>query len=237
MDRSNVGTEKTMHAPPTPAAFWDRRADSYAKKPVPDEAAYAATLERVRAHLGPRDSVLELGCGTGTTALALAGNAGEILATDYSERMIAIATAKAGAAGAPNVRFRVTTLDDATLVPPSFDVVMAMNLLHLVGQLPAFLRHVHARVRPGGLFVSKTPCVGEQGRSLRIVIPVLRALGVAPSVSFVTERSLTADIARAGFDMVETGMYPVRSRSFFVVARRAATGGGRPSGSRHDFAE
>jgi methylase of polypeptide subunit release factors len=36
----------------------------------------------VRAHLTPNDRVLELGSGTGTTALKLAASAREILATD-----------------------------------------------------------------------------------------------------------------------------------------------------------
>src|SRR6188768_2480172 len=96
----------------TSSRFWDRRAASYAKKPVPDEDAYARTLERVRAYLSPSASVLELGCGTGTTALALAPSARDILATDYSAEMIGIATAKAGAAGVTNVRFRQSTPED-----------------------------------------------------------------------------------------------------------------------------
>jgi 2-polyprenyl-3-methyl-5-hydroxy-6-metoxy-1,4-benzoquinol methylase len=207
----------------TSAKFWNRLAPRYAKKPVADEAAYAATLDRVRAHLRPQDSVLELGCGTGTTALALAGSARTILATDYSERMIAIATAKARASGVQNVEFRTTTVEDAALERSSFEVVMAMNLLHLVEDLGAFLQRAHELIRPGGLFVSKTPCVGEQGLLLRVVIPVMRVLGFAPYVNFVTEASLTADIGETGFDVIETGMYPEKSRSFFVVAQKAAT--------------
>lgn len=209
-----------MNAPPTPSRFWDRRADAYAKKPVPDEAAYAATLERVRAHLLPAHRVLELGCGTGSTALALAASAGDILGTDYSERMIAIAEAKASAAAVGNVRFRVGTAGDAALEPASFDVVMAMNLLHLIEELPVFLRRVHELLRPGGLFISKTPCVGEQGVLVRLVIPAMRVVGAAPHVSFVTERGLTEDFRGAGFEVVETGMYPLKGRGFFVVAQK-----------------
>lgn len=137
--------------PPTPARFWDRRADSYAKKPVPDEDAYARTLERVRAHLSPDDEVLELGCGTGTTALKLAASARTILATDYSARMIAIAQQKAETVEVGNVHFRRADSDDVTLVRESFDVVTAMNLLHLIDDLPAFAQRVRQLVRPGGV--------------------------------------------------------------------------------------
>jgi 2-polyprenyl-3-methyl-5-hydroxy-6-metoxy-1,4-benzoquinol methylase len=204
----------------TPPRFWDRRAASYAAKPVPDEEAYRLTLDRVRAHLTTRDRVLELGSGTGTTALKLAAHTREILATDYSAEMISIATAKAAAAGVSNVCFRVCSVDDAGLARASFDVVMAMNLLHLVPDLPSELRLIQRLVRPGGLFISKTPCVGDQGLAVRLAIPLMRAVGVAPYVNFVTERSLTADLGHAGFEVLETGMYPRKSRSFFVVARR-----------------
>lgn len=205
---------------PTPSRFWDRRAVDYAKKPVPDERAYEQTLERVRAHLLRNVRVLEIGCGTGTTALKLAANACEILATDYSEEMIAIARAKARAAVVSNVHFRTCTVHNTELALESFDVVLAMNLLHLLGDIPARLGRIHELLRPGGLFISKTPCLGDQSFLMRILIPLMRAVGIAPYVNFVTERSLTADIERAGFSIVETGMYPKKSRSFFVVARK-----------------
>jgi 2-polyprenyl-3-methyl-5-hydroxy-6-metoxy-1,4-benzoquinol methylase len=212
---------ETVMSPLTPSRFWDRRAAGYAKKPVPDEDAYARTLERVRAHLTPNDRVLELGCGTGTTALKLAASAREILATDYSAEMIAIATDKARVEGVTHVGFQECTLDDPALVPESFDVVMAMNLLHLLDDLPAKIGRIRELVRPGGLFISKTPCVGDQGLAVRIAIPLMRATGFAPYVNFVTERSLLADITQVGFDVEETGMYPQKSRSLFVVARKA----------------
>lgn len=203
-----------------PARFWDRRAAKYLEKPVPDPEAYERTLQRVRTHLTPNDSVLELGCGTGTTALELAPNTRQILATDYSEEMIAIGLARARVKGVTNAHFRSCTLDDPELVRESFDVVLAMNLLHLLDDIPARLGRIRELVRPGGLFISKTPCIGDQGFALRAVIPVMHALGLAPYVNFVTERSLTADCTSAGFEMVETGMYPKKSRSYFVVARK-----------------
>ena len=54
--------------------FWDGIAEKYAKRPISDMAAYEYTLGRTRSYLKPEDQVLELGCGTGSTALLLAGD-------------------------------------------------------------------------------------------------------------------------------------------------------------------
>lgn len=59
--------------------------------------------ERVWAELdaafAPGDTVLELGCGTGEDAVHLAGRGVRVVATDASEAMLALARAKAAAAG------------------------------------------------------------------------------------------------------------------------------------------
>jgi len=199
--------------------FWNRKAKSYAKKPVPDESAYQATLARVKAHLTHADRVLEVGCGTGSTALTLAPHARNYLATDVSREMVSIAKQKLGAQGNERLRFSEGDLDDPALHAGSFDVVLAFNLLHLLADTSAALRRIHSLLRAGGLFISKTPCVGDSSKVLRAVIPILRGFGQAPFVNFVKQATLQNDIASAGFEILETGLYPAKSQSLFVVAR------------------
>ena len=66
----------------TDAQFWDGAASKYAKSKIGDEAGYQRTLERTKEFLTPQSRVMELGCGTGTTALRLAPHTGSYLATD-----------------------------------------------------------------------------------------------------------------------------------------------------------
>ena len=55
---------------------------------------------------------------------------------------------------------------------------------------------------------------------IKRAIPVMQWMGKAPFVRFETIAKLEADITRAGFDIVETGNYPVRPPNHFVVATR-----------------
>lgn len=205
----------------TSAAFWDRIAERYARRPVRDVEAYDRTLARTRSHLAPGDAVLEIGCGTGTTALKLAGAVGEITASDISGRMIEIARGRAAEAGAGNVSFLHAPLDGPEIGGRRYDAVLAFNLLHLADDLPGAFGRIRGLVQPGGLFISKTPCLKDARLWMRALIPVLRRLGMAPFVRSVTVAELDAAIEAAGFRIVETGVFPASPPARFVVARRA----------------
>lgn len=197
------------------AGFWDAIAERYAARPIGNEAAYEATLARVRHWLSPEMRVVELGCGTGTTAGKLAPFVREITATDYAEGMIRIAETRCTAG---NLRFRCAGIEEALAGGPH-DAVLAFNLLHLLEDMEGCLAHVHAALAPGGLFISKTPCVGARWY-LRPVVWILQRLGKAPSFRFLKPETIEAAIRDAGFEILETGDYPPKLPSRFVVARR-----------------
>ncbi len=205
------------------AKFWDGVAERYAKSKIRDEDAYEATLERVRAYLAPGDRALEIGAGTGTTALKLADAVAHLTASDISGEMSRIGREKAQAAGVENVEF-VTAGVDALPEGP-FDVVMGFNLFHLVRDLDGALAEVSARVKPGGLFISKTACLAGPGVPLgmqaliRLGLPVMQAVGKAPFVRRMRVSEMEAAVERAGFAIIETGDYPARPPSRFIVAR------------------
>ncbi len=52
------------------AKFWDKMADKYAKKPVPNEEVYQIKKDLTREYFTPDSKVFEFGCGTGTTAIS-----------------------------------------------------------------------------------------------------------------------------------------------------------------------
>ncbi|MDE9451759.1 methyltransferase domain-containing protein [Aliiroseovarius sp. Z3] len=206
------------------AKFWDRIADKYATSKIKDPEGYQFTLERTRSYLGPQDKVLEIGAGTGTTALELAPAVGHITITDVSPEMIRIGKAKADAQGVTNVDFRVA---DAQLqgVSGPFDAILAHNVLHLVEDLPGALGRVHDLLAPGGVFISKTFCKPSRGGAwiyyvMRLALPLMQLIGKAPYVAVMSIEELEATLSSHGFKIVESGNFPAKELRRYIVARR-----------------
>ncbi|SDP89276.1 class I SAM-dependent methyltransferase [Phyllobacterium sp. OV277] len=205
------------------ARFWDRSSRKYAASEVSDQAGYERTLDRTRALLDPACRVLELGCGTGTTALRLAGGVQSYLATDISAEMIAIANDKRAANPLAGLAFRTATAETITSGADRFDVVLGFNYLHLVRDLPGTLRSIHALLDAKGLFISKTPCVGEMNLLIRLALPVMRAIGKAPYAGIFGMAELTAFISEAGFDILASEIHATNrndSRPYIVARKR-----------------
>ena len=201
------------------AKFWDKIAKKYAASPIKNMEAYNQTMDRTKAHLTKGDSVLEVGCGTGSTALLLADSVDHITASDISANMIDIAKGKAQDQRVQNVDFLQWTLPDDAPMEGPFEAVMAFNFLHLVEDTPGTIHRVKELLKPDGLFISKTVCLGEKSRLWSPLIAVMQLFGFAPYVRSLKIRELEELITDAGFRIIETGVYPAPG-SRFIVARK-----------------
>ncbi|MES2603283.1 MAG: class I SAM-dependent methyltransferase [Pseudomonadota bacterium] len=204
------------------ARFWDRSSRKYAVSAIADQAGYERTLDRTRALLGPNDRVLELGCGTGTTALRLADHVQSYLATDISAEMIAIANEKHAAGPVPALVFRTATAEALTPDAAQFNAVLGFNYLHLVRDLPGTLRRIHAALAAEGLFISKTPCVGDMNPLIKFALPAMRAIGKAPYAGVFRAADLRQHICAAGFDILATENHATKGNEArpYIVARK-----------------
>lgn len=208
--------------PANTTRFWDRAARKYAKSPIEDMAGYERTLDHARRLLKPTDIAFEFGCGTGTTALKLAPSIARLVSTDISPEMIAIAREKAAVENCANVEFAVATPETAPHPDASFDVVFAFNVLHLIEDRAAALRAAHRLLKPGGLFISKTPTLTDMGLLIRLLVPVMQAFGKAPYVAIFTSDELEREITDAGFEITERAKHGSTKKDFrvFLVARK-----------------
>ena len=200
----------------TPAKFWDGVAEKYAKMAIRNPEQYHVSLERTRSYLRESDRVLELGCGTGSTALLLAPSVALYTGSDVSPKMIAIAKDKLVEAGQSNLDFIVADADSDAL-GTAYDAVMAYNLLHLVDNLPTTLGHIHSITREGGLLITKTPCLGSKKWLFAPLLWVMQLFGKAPDVLLIKPAYLEQSITDAGYEIIEAEDYGSR----YIVARKA----------------
>lgn len=131
---------------------YDAAADSF---DAPANAFWASTGRRTVERLGlaPGAQVLDLPCGTGASALPAAeavGPTGSVVAVDLAEGLIALAQAKARAAGLRNVRFVQADMRTTGLPGESFDAVVCVFGVFFVPDRPALMRELWRMVRPGG---------------------------------------------------------------------------------------
>jgi len=207
----------------TDPRFWDRIAPKYAEHKIADEAAYEYTLDRTASYLSRDDRVLELGAGTGSTALRLAPHVREIVATDVSPAMMGIAETRKAEAGAGNVRFETASVPEALKLDGKFDAVLGFNLFHLVPDMERRFVDIAELLPQGGVFISKTPCLADRAQGVMrflfpLLIPALKLIGKAPFVRLFDQATMEAALERAGFDILEAGNHPARSR--YLVARK-----------------
>jgi 2-polyprenyl-3-methyl-5-hydroxy-6-metoxy-1,4-benzoquinol methylase len=203
------------------ADFWNAQAAKYFRTPINDEAAYQEKLAITRRYLTADDRLLEVGCGTGGTAVALAPCVRQVIATDYSGRMIEFAWSRVDATRIQNVSFEVVALEDIRATQP-FDAVMAMSLLHLVRDRTGALAKLRSLIKPGGYFVSSTACIADRMAFMRPILPVMRLCGAAPWAAVFKEEQLRSEIEAAGFEIVQR-FRPQKAMAVFFVARRSGS--------------
>lgn len=201
--------------------FWDRIAKRYAARQIKDVAAYEALLADVASRLNPGDRVLEIGCGTGGTAIRLASGVASYTATDFSAEMIRIARSKP----APDTLQFATADAQRAFDDAPFDAICAFNVLHLVDDLPGLLRQLHFALKPGGVLISKTWCFADLGWKFRLLFAVLRLIGMFPSAARLTSASLAGAITEAGFVIIDQRMFGTHPQNPYSVAQKPGEAG------------
>ena len=128
-----------------------------ASVPYDEWLAYVHDLHGRWGQPRPGQRVLDLACGTGTIALALAAEGASVVGMDLSAGMLAEARAKQRAAGLAGCTWVQADMGRLGLAPGCFDLAVclfdSLNYLLEPADFAAALRAVAASLVPGGLFM------------------------------------------------------------------------------------
>jgi SAM-dependent methyltransferase len=127
----------------------------YTDKPYAQEASFVNTRLQKYSR-GECGRLLELACGTGSHALEMEKLGYEIVATDYSPDLLAVAERKAKKAGS-RIQFRLQDMRALTPAEKPYDAVYCLfdsiGYVQTNEALRQVLEGVHSQLRPAGLFV------------------------------------------------------------------------------------
>ena len=184
------------------AFIFNIMARRYSRQPIANQAAYEHKLKITRKYLTPNSEVLEIGCGTGSTAILHAPYVKHIFATDYAHKMIEIANEKKAADNVRNVDFEVAVIEDMPKEDGKYDVVLALNIIHILEDKPPALAKIYSLLKPGGYFISSTPCIEKITGVWWFLLQLFRLVGF-PKMEGMTPEKLKGMIEDAGFKLVE----------------------------------
>ena len=204
--------------------FWDKAANKFDKRSKKFDQTEIKTLEKTKKYLNVSDIVLDYGCGTGTMASEIKDKIKQIHGIDISPKMIDVAKRKAAERKIENIDFAQSTIFDERYKRESFDVILAFNILHFLEDTQKVMTKINELLKPGGLIISVTPCLGEKKSFINILIFLLvylqTKMGLIPYMKFFRISELKDSIANGNFQIVEAESLHSIAEQYFIVAKK-----------------
>jgi len=112
--------------------YWNNDAANYDKRAKKSHDAYKTIIKLIKNEISTEMDILDMGTGTGAVPIGICGNVTSINAIDFSPEMIQIAQKKADKNGIKNITFLVKDSNHLNYKDNSFDIILIINLLHVV---------------------------------------------------------------------------------------------------------
>jgi 2-polyprenyl-3-methyl-5-hydroxy-6-metoxy-1,4-benzoquinol methylase len=204
--------------------FWDRIAEKYDEAEERFEPIHTKILQFTKSYLNGNDIVLDYGCATGSKAFKLASTVKEIHGIDISSKMIEIARRRLASSNVKNISFTQTILFDEKLKEESFDVILAIAILHSLENNYQVVQRIAELLKPGGLFISATPCLKEKmafSNKLQMYFyALLSKTGIVPvTLNRFKFNDLDNLLSNKNFEIIKTERVFYQMSSYFIVAR------------------
>lgn len=207
--------------------FWDKQAIRFDKSQDKFESAARELISRTKEFLNTDDNVLDFGCATGAKTLELAGEVKHIHGLDTSSEMISLAIKKLNATNLKNVSYSYGTIFKNDLDKVSFDKIIAYSIIQLLADSEKVIQRINELLKPGGLFISETPCFNERmnfGTRLEFTsYRFMKRLGIFPlQLNMFTASDVAQLISGQNFNILKNEKLFLNGMTIsFIVAKKA----------------
>ena len=195
--------------------IWDRYAPIYERAMRSDRSIYQFMYDRIPEKIRDKE-VLELATGPGLLAKHVAAAARRMVATDYSDGMIA--EAKKG--NCPETL--IFEVADATALPyedRSFDVVLIANALHVMPEPEKALNEIDRVLRRGGMLIAPNFVNHSANLGSKVWSGVLRLAGIRFAHRW-TDREYIDFLNANGWQVTFSRVLAARIPLMYVECRR-----------------
>ena len=207
-------------------SFWDKQAKTYENNERKFDPLFKEVLAKTKKFLNPNDQVLDFGCASGTKTLELAGGVRHLHGLDYSAEMVKEANKKKKEANVMNCSFSQGTIFTNNIDKEAFDKIISYGVIHLLEEdKERVIQRIYELLKPGGLFISTTPCLKER-MSLKTKLEFfafmfIKKLGIFPlHLNMFKNNHVERLITNQGFKIVESKEIFHGITMSFIVAKK-----------------
>ena len=157
-------------------AYWNNDAANYDNRAKKSYKAYQNIIRKIKNEVTTEMNVLDIGTGTGEIPISIYKDVKSIEAIDFSQEMIKIAKNKAENRGIENIKFLVQDSNDLNYKDNSFDVIIIINLLHIVPKPENVINEAKRLIKKDGTIIISTFLHNENIKS-RIISYIMKRKG------------------------------------------------------------
>lgn len=158
-------------------------------------------VKMLTTHLKPKDSVLEIGCGTGYFTREIAKTGAMVTAIDISPELLQIAKEEIPDT---NVTFLLENAYELSFNDLTFDSIVGSSVLHHL-EIAKAIQEMFRVLKPGGSIFFTEPNMMNPQIALQKNIPALkRKLGDSPDETAFFRWSLRKLLLKSGFVNIST---------------------------------
>jgi len=204
--------------------YWSRFTEDFEERQsrvVGNEVLLLAHEELLKeADLG---NVLELGCGTGLYTDTLLQISKNVVATDFSDEMIALAKQKRG--NMKNITFQKADALNLEFEDETFDTVFMANLIHVIGDAERVIQESRRVLKDGGLLIINSFAIDDMNffNKMAMGIRYLRIFGKPSSEATkekTTRKSVEQLLKNNSFEIIKSLILGSKSKAIYISSRK-----------------